>query len=131
MVDYRHDILRDLENQSQIEYLRTFAKELQEMRGHLSPDDKLHYDRQKESRFLDAVEIYYIAVQPGSCTRLSGVRLVIAVLDRLAGASCRFTVFPGDRPVPVDHRLRLHDARQAAAQLRRAPTRWDFVGISP
>ena len=57
-VNYRHEILRDLERQAASDCIRSFAAKMRSMREHLAQADKLHYKYQKESWFLDAVEIY-------------------------------------------------------------------------
>ena len=62
-VRYRYDILRDLENQELLRYIQSFAQEMRTMRGHLAQADKLYYKYQKQSWFLDAVDIYCGAVQ--------------------------------------------------------------------
>jgi DNA mismatch repair protein MutS len=61
-IKYRHEIFRDLENGELFEIIRAFAKKMRVMREHLSQSDKLDYKYQKESWFLDAVEIYCDAV---------------------------------------------------------------------
>ena len=61
-INYRHDVLRDLENQELLGYIRSFAQELRTMRGHLAQADKLQYKYQKERWFLDAVDIYCSAI---------------------------------------------------------------------
>jgi len=65
-INYRYDILRDLEGQEFAGYIQSFAQEMRKMRGYLSQAEKLYYKYQKQSWFLDAVEIYASAV-----TRLS------------------------------------------------------------
>jgi DNA mismatch repair protein MutS len=61
-INYRHDILRDLENETLLGYIGSFAEELRTMRSHLAQADKLHYKYQKEAWFLDAVDLYCLAV---------------------------------------------------------------------
>ncbi len=61
-IEYRHEIFRDLENNELLENIRSFARNMREMREHLAQADKLYYKYQKESWFLDAVEIYCEAV---------------------------------------------------------------------
>ena len=58
VITYRHEIMRDLENNILFEYVKSFAQRMQAMREHLAQADKLRYKYQKESWFLDAVEIY-------------------------------------------------------------------------
>ncbi len=65
-INYRHEILRDLEGDALIGYVRSFAADMRTMRSHLAQSEKRYYKRQKQSWFLDAVETYCSAV-----TRLS------------------------------------------------------------
>jgi DNA mismatch repair protein MutS len=60
---YRHEIFRDLEDKTLLEIINSFAQKMSRMREHLAQADKLYYQRQKESWFLDAVEIYGNAMQ--------------------------------------------------------------------
>ncbi len=59
---YRHEIMRDLENDILFKHVKSFAQRMRAMREHLVQADKLRYKYQKESWFLDAVEIYCDAV---------------------------------------------------------------------
>jgi DNA mismatch repair ATPase MutS len=61
-VRYRHEVLRDLEKNAVFESIRAFTHKIWAMREHLARAEKLHYTYQKESWFLDAVEIYCDAV---------------------------------------------------------------------
>jgi DNA mismatch repair protein MutS len=61
-IAYRHEILRDLENHTLFEYIRSFAQKMRAMRERLAQADKLHYTYQKERWFVDAVETYCDAV---------------------------------------------------------------------
>lgn len=61
-IKYRHEIMRDLENETLFENIKSFAQNMREMRAHLIQADKLYYKYQKERWFLDAVEIYCDAV---------------------------------------------------------------------
>jgi DNA mismatch repair protein MutS len=62
-VQYRHDVLRDLERYAVFESVRAFAQTMRRMREHLAQAEKLHYEYQKERWFLDAVEIYCGAIR--------------------------------------------------------------------
>jgi DNA mismatch repair protein MutS len=62
-INYRYDALRDLENEALFGHIQAFADEMRQMRGHLAQADKLYYSRQRQSWFLDAVEIYCAAVK--------------------------------------------------------------------
>ena len=61
-VAYRHEIMRDLENNILFEHIKSFAQKMRAMREHLVQAEKLYYKYQKEGWFLDAVEIYCDAV---------------------------------------------------------------------
>lgn len=61
-VQYRHEVLRDLEERAVFESVTAFAQKMRSMREHLAQAEKLHYEYQKERWFLDAVEIYCDAV---------------------------------------------------------------------
>jgi DNA mismatch repair protein MutS len=61
-INYRYDILRDLENQALFEHISSFGKKMRAMRGHLAQADKLHYKYQKERWFLEAADLYCDAV---------------------------------------------------------------------
>jgi len=61
-VEYRQEILRDLEPEAVRESIRSFAQKMRSMRGLLGQVDKLHYTYQKESWFFDAAETYGEAV---------------------------------------------------------------------
>ncbi|BBB91154.1 MAG TPA: hypothetical protein PKA28_11360 [Methylomusa anaerophila] len=58
MIEYRYEIMRELEKKILFEYIKSFAQKMQAMRGQLAQAEKLYYQYQKESWFLDAVEIY-------------------------------------------------------------------------
>jgi len=62
-VQYRHEVLRDLEKREVLESVRRFAETMQRMRQHLEQAQKLYYQLQKQAWFLDAVEIYCEAVR--------------------------------------------------------------------
>ena len=87
-VRYRHEVLRDLERAEVAEPVRRFAGSLRLMREHLTQVEKLHYQLQKQSWFLDAVEIYCDAVH-SLATDLSelvlGSRGLQGLRDYLAG----------------------------------------------
>ncbi len=61
-IEYRHDVMRDLESRTLFDHIESFARRLGDMREHLAQEQKLHNKYQKESWFLDAVEIYCGAV---------------------------------------------------------------------
>lgn len=61
-IAYRHEILRDLEDAGLFESITAFAQSMRAMREHLTRAEKLYYKYQKERWFLEAVEIYFDAV---------------------------------------------------------------------
>jgi len=61
-IQYRHEIMQDLENKILFEHIKSFAQSMRVMREHLTQANKLYYKYQKEAWFLDAVEIYCEAV---------------------------------------------------------------------
>jgi DNA mismatch repair protein MutS len=61
-VEYRHEILRDLENMAVSGAVTQFADGMREMRKHLAQANKLRARYQKERWFLDEASIYRMAV---------------------------------------------------------------------
>jgi len=62
-VHYRHQVLIDLEQGPVLDVVRAFARAMQRMRKHLALIEKLHYARQKQRWFLEAVAVYCRGVQ--------------------------------------------------------------------
>ena len=61
-VEYRHEILRDMEGEAVSAALAEFADRMRDVRRHLDQSAKLRYRYQKESWFLDAARLYCQAV---------------------------------------------------------------------
>lgn len=61
-VHYRHEVMRDLEDDRLLECIRSFATALRLMREKLVRAGKMYYRYQKERWFLHAVEAYCAAV---------------------------------------------------------------------
>lgn len=59
---YRHEVMRDMENNTLFEYIQAFAQKMRRMRECLAQAEKLYYRYQKERWFLDAVQMYGEAV---------------------------------------------------------------------
>lgn len=76
-INYRYDVLRDLESEALFGHIRSFAQEMRTMRGHLAQAEKLYYKRQKQSWFVDAVEMYC-----GAVTRLSSDLAIAGLRSR-------------------------------------------------
>ncbi|HUB21586.1 MAG TPA: hypothetical protein VMA97_04180 [Streptosporangiaceae bacterium] len=62
-VEYRHQILRDMEDEALAGALSQFAEQMRDMRKCLEQSAKLRYRYQKESWFLDAARVYVQAVR--------------------------------------------------------------------
>lgn len=61
-INYRQEIMQDLENEVLFKSIKSFAQKMRKMRQHLSLVDELEYKYHKEGWFLEAVETYYDAV---------------------------------------------------------------------
>jgi len=61
-IEYRHEVMQDLENKTLFEHITSFARKMRAMRQYLEQVEKLYYKYQKERWFLDAVEMYCEAV---------------------------------------------------------------------
>jgi DNA mismatch repair protein MutS len=59
---YRHEIMKDLENNILFDYIESFARNMREIRIALSKADECSYKYQKERLFLDSAEIYCEAI---------------------------------------------------------------------
>lgn len=62
-IAYRHEIMRDLENEVLFQSIGKFSGQMRTMRQHLTAAEKLYYKYHKERWFLNAVEIYCDAVE--------------------------------------------------------------------
>jgi DNA mismatch repair protein MutS len=95
-VHYRHEVLHDLEKAEVLESIGRFAGSMRSMRERLAQAEKLHYEPQKQSWFLDAVETYCEAVRSLAADlaeRAPSSRGLQGLRDYLAGyaTSERFT----------------------------------------
>jgi hypothetical protein len=63
VIQYRHDVFRDLERPPTVEAMRCFASAVQGLRGYLGQAEKLYYERQKQRCLLDGIDIYCGAVR--------------------------------------------------------------------
>ncbi len=61
-INFRHEIMQDLERSSLLDSIKHFAQSMRAVREHLAIFGKLYYQRQKERWFLDAVNVYCDAV---------------------------------------------------------------------
>jgi len=62
-VAYRHEILRDLEDETLFSHVRVFTQKMRETRTRLAQAGRLHYRYQQEAWFRDAVQTYCEAVR--------------------------------------------------------------------
>ncbi len=62
-VRYRQEVFEDLGDEHLYGIIRSFAKEMQSMRQHLSRAEKLHYNYHKKGWFLEAATIYVDSIQ--------------------------------------------------------------------
>ena len=96
-VEYRYEILQDLESRGLLEDIRSFADEMRTMRSFLAQADKLYYKYQKEAWFLDAVDIYL-----GAVNRLAKDLTQSPLRSRGFLALCEFLTGDG-APLPTSH----------------------------
>jgi len=61
-VNYRHEVMQDLEMTSLREAIDSFAQAMRDIRDHLLRVSKLHCREQQQAWFLDAVELYCRAI---------------------------------------------------------------------
>lgn len=57
-IHYRHGVFRDLEDPLILASIKVFSNGMRDLRNDLNQVEKLYYDLQKESWFLNAVEVY-------------------------------------------------------------------------
>jgi DNA mismatch repair protein MutS len=62
-IQYRHEVMRDLEGPQLYQCVTSFASKMQKVREHLVQTQKMYYTEQKQSWFLDGVEIYCEAIK--------------------------------------------------------------------
>ena len=62
-MEYRQEVMRDLENDARYDAVTRFANTMRSVREHLTQAGKLHYKYQKEAWLLDAVELYCQCVE--------------------------------------------------------------------
>jgi DNA mismatch repair protein MutS len=73
-IEYRHEIMSDLENEFVFKRINEFAAQMREMRTNLVRVGKMHYLEQKQAWFLGAVENYCNSIE-SFATDLSNVDL--------------------------------------------------------
>jgi len=61
-ITYRQEVMRDLENETLIAYLKAFAERMSTVRRYLEMMEKLDFDYHKKGWFLEAAKVYCDAV---------------------------------------------------------------------
>jgi DNA mismatch repair ATPase MutS len=84
-VQYRHEVLRDLERPQVLDAVKKFAELMDRVREHLAHADKLSHRLQQQSWFVDAVEIYCDAARG-----LAGELVSAGVSSRGLGQMCDY-----------------------------------------
>ena len=72
-IEYRHEIMRDLENEVIFGHIKSFECNMRAMREQLTQAEKLHYGSQKKRWFLEAVEMY--------CQAITGLAMDLSCAD--------------------------------------------------
>jgi len=62
-IRYRHEVMQDLEDPSLYKLISDFASKMRQVREHVVRAQKAYYKEQKQAWFLDAVDIYFDAVE--------------------------------------------------------------------
>jgi DNA mismatch repair protein MutS len=62
-IEYRQEVMRDLENDAHYDAVTRFANAMRSVREHLGQAGKLHHKYEKEAWLLDAVELYCRCVE--------------------------------------------------------------------
>lgn len=83
-VNYRYEVLRDLENQILRRHINSFAEKMRRVRACSAQMEKLYYKRQKQRWFLDALDLYSSTVTE-LCRALMGLELSSRGLRGLRG----------------------------------------------
>lgn len=62
-ISYRHEIMRELENQELLENIRSFSSQMRTVREYLTATEKLSYKYERERWLVNAVETYGAAIE--------------------------------------------------------------------
>jgi DNA mismatch repair protein MutS len=107
-VAYRHEVVRDLEQPHVRAAVDAFANRMREMRAHMEQVEKLHYPRQQQIWFLDAVALYCDAVT-GLAADLAGLDLGSRGLRSLRELLAAQVASPGFAAIERDTRALVAD----------------------
>jgi DNA mismatch repair protein MutS len=61
-IEYRHEVMRELEKPEISQIIGTFAQQMHTMRDYLARSDRLYHQLQRQKWFLDAVDVYCSAI---------------------------------------------------------------------
>ncbi len=92
-VEYRQDVMRDLQDPPRLEAVNAFANGLRTVREHLAQAAKLHYKLQNLAWSLDAIELYgktakqLLSALRASSPRSTGLTGLLAYLDAYVASS--------------------------------------------
>jgi len=62
-IQYRHEVMQDLERPPLYQCITSFASKMKKVREHLLQTQKMYHTEQKQAWFLDGVEIYCEAIE--------------------------------------------------------------------
>lgn len=57
-IQYRHEVMKDLQNPELFKVVKQFCQKMREQRACLAQSNKLHYPLQKQRLFLDSIDFY-------------------------------------------------------------------------
>lgn len=108
-INFRQEIMRDLENDRLINVLQTFAERMHAVREHLVQSDKQGYKAEKERWFLDAAELY--------CNAVTGLAEDLSDASIASRGLSQFREFATDYAASDIFRWHLEEAKQVKADL--------------
>ncbi len=87
-IQYRHEVMQDLERPPLYERVTYFTSKVRELREHLIQVQKMYYQEQKQAWFLDGVDIY--------CEAIKSFAAELANLDLQSRGFLAFRDYLGD-----------------------------------
>ena len=86
-IEYRQDVMRDLQDRARLDAINEFATGMRAVRDHIAQAGKMYYKHQKQAWSLDAIQLYSGAVERllsalgAAPPRSAGLRGFLAYLD--------------------------------------------------
>jgi len=108
-INFRHEVMRDLEGAHLRERVSAFAQAMRDIREHLVRVHKLYYREQQQAWFLDAVEIY--------CETVRSFSHDLAGLDLTSRGFRRFRDYVMNYVLSIQFNSLLSEARDIKATL--------------